>query len=351
MADLPAVSDLLSASFATADWCDLDKVNRDEDGNLIGSLPESQSANRPTAEFGNGVSAALRQASTFFRGTAETDALHIATTLRIPRFTTAGRPAAGTSGRMIYDTDLDALFMDDGAAWDPVGATDIGDISDDVLYDQDFSTLANNTFADGSEVIGSHTWTAANVAAATIFDIQNGTGLRFDATTTSTVYNTSTRSASNIGIPITTLIPAFDPLRTYVIDVYFTTLTLGNVANRVLVCFDNNGAGTDHLSGGGPHNDFIGTQIESTTSAATPRGAHNVIGVRISPEGVAAYASTYASGFPVYALAGSYQPHATQNFSPAMDPTNTRLVIAFVTGEAGGAMVATLRRLRVRRIN
>src|SRR5688572_1260171 len=121
MADLPAVSDLLSASFATADWCDVDKVNRDDNGNLRGSVPESQSANHPTAEYANGVCAALRQLSTFVRGTASVDAWSIANTLKIPVYTTAGRPAAGTAGRIIYDSDLDTLFADDGAAWDRIG--------------------------------------------------------------------------------------------------------------------------------------------------------------------------------------------------------------------------------------
>lgn len=358
MADLPSIYDILNVNFLTQAWTALDGVNRNAAGTLVGALPEAQSANRPTAEWRNGVIGVLRQLSQIHTGATQTTALNIATTLRIPRYTTAGRPAAGTEGRLIHDTDLDILLLDSGAAWIEIGAAvEVADVADTVLYDQDFSTLANNTFADGAEVIGSHTWTAANVAAATIFDIQNGTGMRFDAAASSTAYTTTTRSASNIGIPILTLIPTYDPVRTYVIDAYFTTLTLGVSGNRVLLGLDNNDDGTDRLAGGGPRNPgtavtlSASTQIEGTIGGSYSSVGHDTFGVRISPDGLTAYSGTYSGGFPTaYARVGSVIQHATGSYSPAMDPTNARFVIAFVTGEAGGAMAATLRRLRIRRI-
>lgn len=359
MAHLPTIYDLLHADFLTQAWTAMDGTNRTAAGGLGTALPEAQSATRPTAEWRNGVIGVLRQLSQIHTGATQTTALNIATTLRIPRYTTAGRPAAGTEGRLIHDTDLDILLLDSGASWVEIGAAiEQTDVSDSVLYDQDFSTLANNTFADGAEVIGSHTWTAANVATATIFDIQNGTGLRFDAAATTGVYTTATRSAANISIPILTLIPTFDPIRTYVIDAYFTTLTLGVSGNRVLIALDNNDDGTDRLAGGGPRNPgtavtlSASTQIEGTIGGSYSSVGHDTFGVRISPDGVVACSGTYSGGFPTaYSRVGAVIQHATASYSPAMDPTNTRLVIAFPPGEAGGAMVATLRRLRVRRVS
>jgi len=40
----------------------------------------------------------------------------------IPVYTTAGRPAAATAGRKIYDSDLDLLLTDDGSAWNVVSS-------------------------------------------------------------------------------------------------------------------------------------------------------------------------------------------------------------------------------------
>lgn len=42
---------------------------------------------------------------------------------RMPVFTTAGRPAAATAGRVIYDSDLAKLILDTGAAWVNVDGT------------------------------------------------------------------------------------------------------------------------------------------------------------------------------------------------------------------------------------
>lgn len=404
----PTITDPLNPLFNVQAWVQSNKTNYDETGNPIGDIPEDSTLHQQklTAEVLNGLCAAQRSMSTWSQGVDAGAALSDGAALSVlgnATNATAARTdiAFGTSGHVLRRSGttvgagtliagsfatapgiVTPAMLDNGTARSVLGVaggsaaradiaatTDdtflgrtggsvsfssisVNQVGDQILYDQDFSLLANNTFADGAEVIGSHTWTAANSAAGQIFDIQNGTGLRFDAAASSTVYTTTTRSAANISIPILTLIPTFDPIRSYMIDAYYTTLTLGSVANRVLICLDNNGAGTDHLSGGGPISTFIGTQIEATTSGATPYGAHNCIGTLISPHGVAGYAGTYSSGFPTaYALAGSYQPHATQNFTPAMDPTGARFVIAFVTGEAGGLMVATLRHVRARRVH
>jgi hypothetical protein len=121
MADTPTIDDLLDAQYGTQPWSAPDKFNADSNGVAIGALAESLAAQKPTAEYANGVVAALRQLSTFVQGTAAITALQIATSLRIPTYTTAGRPAAGTAGRVIFDTDLSSMFVDDGAAYVAVG--------------------------------------------------------------------------------------------------------------------------------------------------------------------------------------------------------------------------------------
>lgn len=172
MADLPAgVYDLLDSGFATSDIFDLDKVNRDADGNLIGALPDSAAANRPSAELMNGTCAALRQASTFFRGTAEPTAMSCSGTLRMPRYTTAGRPAAGTAGRLYYDTTLNLVFFDNGSAWVPAAG-----------LSYNFHTATGPTATTDPTAILSQ-----SIAASTL----SSDGQMLDVSITGTILNTS----------------------------------------------------------------------------------------------------------------------------------------------------------------
>lgn len=351
MADLPAVSDLLNAAYGTQAWNEDDKVNRDDEGNLIGAVSEAQAANRPTAEYGNGVSLALRQLSTFVRGTASVDAWSVANSLKLPVYTTAGRPAAGTAGRLIYDSDLDTILVDDGAAWDDMGGVSVDQVDDQTLYSVDFSTLANNTLADGAEVIDGFSWTIANAAAATTFAVENGTGIHFDAAASSTAYTTSSRTATNMSIQISTLIPSWDPQRDYVIEVYFSSLTLGTSLNRVLLCMENTtNAGAERLMGGGRRN-TSGTQQtyqQDRTTLLSTDVTDDCFALCVSSGNVqVASADSSGGDFPsTYAHA---QAIAAVNGISVM-ATSSELTIAFVTGEAGGAMDAVLRRLRVRRV-
>jgi hypothetical protein len=230
---------------------------------------------------------------------------------------------------------------------------DVVDAVDAVLYDVDFSTLANNTLTNGAEVIDGDSWTVANAAAATTFEVLNGSGIHFDAAASSTAFTTAGRTAASLRIVLSTLIPGWDPLRTYVIEAYFTTLTIASANNRVFIGIDADGAGTDRIAGGGPRGSATITthvQTEAAISAGQANGGHNAYGVRISPEGVTSCSGTYGPSFPVYSLVGASSQHTSPNQGHSvMDPASF-LTIAFVTGEAGGAMDVVLRRLRIRRV-
>lgn len=401
----PAVVDLNSSVFADQVWVQSDRENYElVNGNpvAIGDLPESTSAQRPTAEWANAVNAVLRQVSAVFRGTSMPTALQIATYFRLPRYTTAELtdPLAVEqgAGATAYDTDLEVIVTSNGTTWSAAGGiASLGDgtarsvfgrasntagvhadivgagtaaapailsdngttvafrtlalLSDTVLYDVDYGSVTPVTLADGSRVIGAHTWTIANAAAATTFEV-GATGIVFDANTTNTVY-TTTRSASYLRIVLGTLIPSWDPLRTYVIDAYFTTLTIASATNRVFIGIDADGAGTDRHAGGGPRGGGSPTthvQNDSNILAGLANGGHDQFSIRISPESVLSSSGTMGADFRVPELVGSYYAHTSPNGGhQIMDPASF-LSIAFVTGEVGGAMAVTLRRLRVRRI-
>ncbi len=227
----------------------------------------------------------------------------------------------------------------------------IGNVTDEVLVDIDFATLANNTFADGNEVIDGVTWVAANTAATNTWEILNGTGLRFNAAAVSTLYDNGTRTAANLAVPILTLMPAFDPLRTYVIDFFLSSVTFGTSPNRFLAGLLLDTGGTDRVLGGGRRNSAGNQQTYSQLDAtiAGDAATDDAVGVRLSGNGVLTFSGTMGSTFPVYPRAGGVETF-TNSFNGPFDPTQSRVVLAWPTGEAGGNMDCTLRRLRIRRI-
>ncbi len=243
--------------------------------------------------------------------------------------------------------------IDDGTsvAFGPLTVTDV---SDGTLYDVDFSSLANNTFADGTETIDGFNWTVINTAASNTFSILNGSGIRFNATTTSTAFTNATRTASALFIAVSTLIPTYSPEWTYVIDFYLSSATLGTAGNTVLVGILTNVAGTDSLRAGGRRN-LAASQQTCTEQDATIVGqnyTNDAFGVKLSSEGVTTYSGTYAAGFPTpYENAGgTIGTAATGIANPYLERSNSLFFIAFPTGEAGGNMDATIARMRIRRI-
>jgi hypothetical protein len=229
---------------------------------------------------------------------------------------------------------------------------DVVEAIDSVLYDVDYSTLANNTLTNGAEVIDGDSWTVANAAAATTFEVLNGSGIHFDAAASATAYTTGSRSATYMRILLSTLIPSFDPLRTYVVDAYFSSLTMAVTNDRVFVGFDLDGTGTDRIIGGGRRFN-VGNNETYAQGDATVNGSnatHDAFGIRLSPDGVSTYSGTYAAGFPAPYTYGGAHRLVSEGANALPDPTNTFLVVAFVAGSVAGTMDAVLQRLRIRRI-
>lgn len=305
MADTPALTDIQDSSFDTQAWVLSDKVNRNAAGALTGAKPEAQAGSKPTAEFANGVSAALRQVNQIFRGE---EAL--------------GQP-------MVLSQEI---------------------------YDIDFSTLANNTLSDGNETIDSNIWVVGNAAAATTFAVENGTGIHFDATTTSTQFTSTTVDCTRMRIALGTLMPTWSPFGKYLIETYFSSLTMGVSNNRVALSVYKD-ATTDAVLATGRRN-VSGTQriyaqtgTTITSSATVDAATSDCFAMYLDRAGITCLHGTYSSGFPALSAYtdGGYVPAPHIADFSLMSPSSY-LIIAFVTGEAGGAMDAVLRRLRITRV-
>jgi hypothetical protein len=208
------------------------------------------------------------------------------------------------------------------------------DVLPGTLYDQDFSLLASQDWVAGGDNdydINGLEWRVGNTTAATAFGIITGQGVVFDANATNGTYSSTTRTAPFMRVGLGNVFG--DLFGTYLIEAYFSSLTLGVSNNRVLVAVDLDTAGTDRLLGGGRRNSS-GTQ----QTYATIDSAATIVGNTATHTNI---------GF-VYEEAGGVL-QAADSFSSVMSPA-ANLVISFITGETGAAMAATLRRLRVRRI-
>lgn len=122
--NLPALADILDPAIEQQSWMLLNKYNADAKGIPQGPFDEILARYRVSAEWANGITRQIRDVGRYFRGTAMPTALKISSYFGLPVFTTAARPAAHASniGRLLYDSDLDAVFVDTGGAWQEIGA-------------------------------------------------------------------------------------------------------------------------------------------------------------------------------------------------------------------------------------
>lgn len=243
-------------------------------------------------------------------------------------------------------------------------AVDESELVGVIIADIDFTAEPNNTFADGAESIGGFAWTAANVAASTIFDTQAGTGLRWIApTSTATDFTTSAQTAAHLYIALSSF-PLWRPEDDLIIEVQYTgTFENGNdgflfglwgqantpVSGTSVIRMDMvgrvNSGGTQTLRT--LHNTAQGTAITDVNAGGTTDVAMG----RFRNDGVFyQFFGTYSGGFPT----GSYQAAGwnptVQNSANPMFAANTRLALAFrCASDASPTTAITLTRMRLRR--
>lgn len=231
-----------------------------------------------------------------------------------------------------------------------------------VYYDVDLSTLANNTLTDGTEVIDSLNWTAANMASLGTAAVQNGTGLRFSAGTSlgaASTFTTSSQVAPHIYLPLSS-IPNYDPRFGLIVEAYVPTRTLESNGEGVFIGLFGPASSPHTTSAArvrwvGKFNNS-GTEVVRTTTTATAqnstdsRSTHDVIGFRLTETGLgSAWSGVYASGFPRAVSAAI--PFVS--LAGVLDPFNSdgvRLVIGCaVANDASPTTTVVIRRLRIRR--
>jgi hypothetical protein len=266
-----------------------------------------------------------------------------------------GRSANSSGARAdIAGGGANQVLSDDGTTIAFRSITTVEDAAS-VLVDIDCSAQAVNDWnagGDNTYSLGGFTWTIRNTNVADTFGPDGSTGVRYNASGTASEWTTSTRTATSLSIALTTLIPTWDVAGTYVVECYFSSVTLGTSGDRIQIAIDYDTAGTDRLLGGGRRNSS-GTQQTYAIVDTTINGnayTDDAIAIRVNMNGVGGMSGTYSAGFPAnYQHSGGYGP-AAASFASALDGSAS-LVISFVNGNTGGACDATLRRIRIRRIS
>jgi hypothetical protein len=235
-----------------------------------------------------------------------------------------------------------------------------------VLYEVDFSTLANNTFADGAESIDGLAYVAANMAELGTAAVQLGTGIRMVAATSNGGAITMTSASQLIPyiyVPLSQ-IAGYDPTAEYIIEIYLSSRTLEangeyvalglwGVAASPFASSDARMRAAKLVRNAGDTADVMRVTLNATDDTGdVDISTHNVMAIRVRGEGVGqAYSGIWSAGWPT-----SYTAHSIFQSAPAADsPMNTGDVRIFMglgcANDASPTTSVTIERMRIRRVS
>lgn len=241
-------------------------------------------------------------------------------------------------------------------------SVDTSEIAYSDLYALDFTALADNALS-GTESLDSRNWIVTNQGNSTLFEIDNGTGLHWDASTTSTTFNGSFTTSTRMQITWGQLLGSlFDPMGEYVIDLRMGSYSLGVANNAFWLGMIGNGTANAQMAGIRIHNSggTVGVSFQGTTNTTQIAVTPDVLSIRVSLFRVDGYYGTWSSGWPAasamtYVGSGAPAPPGTAGNAGYFQNGGTSgnessLVLSAMTGETGGAMDVVVRQLRVRRV-
>lgn len=284
----------------------------------------------------------------------------------------AGHTARSIVGRAANSTGDAADIAGNGTSSAPSVPVDNGttlafrqlttvDVSD-VIYDVDFSTLADNTFADGNETIDGNVWVADHSALLGVFDIENGAGMRLNVGAglgSNSTFTSSAQSTPYIYLPVES-IPHYDPRRDLIVEAYLSTITAENSGEGFFMGVWGPTAVPSSTSAArvrwtGLFNSS-GSRVLRSTSQTTAvstddtRSTHNIVGFRLTPNGIGhTWSGVYSSGFPRLIVPGTTFPTLTADDDP-MSAAGCRFFLSCATvNDASPTSTHVLRRLVFRR--
>lgn len=231
-----------------------------------------------------------------------------------------------------------------------------------VLYEVDFSALANNTLTAGTEVIDGLSWTVAGDTFLNTFDISNGNGLRMIAGNslgTHSTWTSATQDSPYLYLPLSS-ITAWNGTSDIIVDLYISALTLES-ANEYVFCAFWTVAADPHGTSSARVRKYTWIQTAGgivpsvtinagQTNGSEVRSGQDVMSLRMGLNTHAeGYWSTWSSGWPAQQNGTVLMTTSGAVVDPMLRST-TRLVIGIgVLNDASATTRATIQRMRVRR--
>jgi hypothetical protein len=229
------------------------------------------------------------------------------------------------------------------------------------IYELDWTAESTQLgIASGTVVVDGVNWTAANAADASLFRIQNGSGLQITATAgVSKTWTGATNTSPSMRVVFEDL--AADAAKyqlTLTVWSYFSAWSLPNSSNGILVgCYAPAGAVyTAVICGAGFNNNGAGSfptlQRSATFTQATALGSgYDVIVWRFLPGGTSdSYCGSWSAGWPtaLTPIGNDTQPSASTIVTTALiRRAGATLIYTPMTRSASGAPSFTLARTRI----
>lgn len=192
------------------------------------------------------------------------------------------------------------------------------------ILELDWSSLSTQAgIGDGNVSAGGVTWVAANTAAASLFEIRNGEGLKITAASgVSRTYNNTTQTSPVLYIPLSnfTVTAVLKHQLSLWIWTYFSTKSLPTASNAIIAGLygPSDATYTAIVSAGGFINNagtvYPLTQRSATFTNAAMSTAFDVIVYRYNAGGsVDVFGGTWSSGWPtaLTLVAQDLQPAAS----------------------------------------
>lgn len=251
--------------------------------------------------------------------------------------------------------------VDDGTsiAFDQLEMPDISH----VLYEPVFSTMANNTFANGAEVIDGLSWTAANMTFLGTAEVRTGDGVRMYAGTSlggASTFTSASQAAPHIYLPLSSL-PNFDPRWDLLIEAYFSDLVHESSGEGAFLGLWGPAANpqstsasrvrTAGLYNGGTARNLRGVSQTTVTTGDESINSYNVVAIRLTPFGHGVcLQGVWASGWPEELEAGISQSTAVGATDPIFS-RGSRVVLGMsVANDASPTSGMTCQRMRFSRV-
>lgn len=262
-----------------------------------------------------------------------------------------------------------AIMSDDGTSLSFRTLDQILDAAD-TIYAVDYSSLSTVALS-GTPSIDSHTYSVHNQGNSTLFEILNGSGLHWDASTTNTAFSNASQTATNIRISWANLLGSrFDMTGRYAVDIRIGSRTLGVSGNRLWCGFIRNSitsATTISNSMGVQLGNNAGAQQFSFTAPSAGSGGASISAtgldvITVVCDGlfVRGFVGAWSSGWPspssmTWMGQGGVGPSTNADdagYYANGGPSSALggFVMAAWTGETGGAMDVVIRQIRVRRV-